>query len=320
MPTLRVMTDGDLPQVNLILTKAFTKARLQTGLRESRVPLCRIDFLEMYRKANPEGSFVIDHDDKIIAYCFSRLWGGVGWIGPLSVIPAEEGKGYGKQVVGAAVETLKSQRAVTIGLEMPAHSQNNLAFYTKLGFRPNKLTADLVRPTSVSVDAALASKFSIIRLSKQPVQQRIKHEARLREFSDRLQPGLDYSREIQLTLDFHFGDASLVFCGDRLIGLILAHTETYSQEEHRDFLKVNALQMAPDLPIDTLAGFIYALDNWALAEHLPAIYLRVPTRYHAGFRYILSQKFRLVNSELRMTLENYSLQDDPATINFNKWE
>lgn len=320
MPNLRLMADVDLPQVNLILSKAFTHARLQTGLRDSRVPLCRIDFLKMYRAANAEGSFVIAEDGKIVAYCFSRLWGSVGWIGPLSVIPAKESKGYGKRVVGAAVEVLKSQCAETIGLEMAAQSTRNLAFYTKLGFRPNKLTADLIRPVGEPARQKSRRKIAAQRFSELSVPDQMMHGEALRKFFNQFQSGLDYTSEIQLTIDFSFGDAVMFFWEKKLVGFVLAHTETYSQGERREFLKVNALQMLPDVGLESLADLISQLDDWARAENLLATYIRVPTRYHAGFQTILSQNFRLVNSELRMTLEDYPQRDDPAMINFNKWE
>ena len=108
MVNLRCMTKDDLPQINLVLSKSFTHANIKSGDTSSRTPLCRIDFLEMYLAANPGNSFVIEKDRKVIAYCFTHLWGSVGWIGPLSVLPSEQGQGYGKQIVCAAIETLKA--------------------------------------------------------------------------------------------------------------------------------------------------------------------------------------------------------------------
>ena len=320
MPILRQMVERDLPRVNLILSKSFTHARLQSGLQNSRVPLCRIEFLRMYLAGHPDGAFVIEQDEKIVAYCFSRLWGSVGWIGPLSVIPAEEGKGLGKQVVGAAVEVLKSGGAQTIGLELAASSTRNLAFYTKLGFRANKLTVDLLWPVADAAPASSGEGLSILEFGKRSEAKKSHYMEELRQFSGRFQIGLDYSREIQLVNDFGFGDARLVLESDRVIGFILAHTETYSQEECREYLKVNALQVAPDLPITMLARFLSLLEAWAYSQNLSSIYLRVPTRYYRGFRFLLSMGLVVVNSELRMTLQDYPQRDDPEMINFNKWE
>jgi GNAT superfamily N-acetyltransferase len=263
---------------------------------------------------------VIEQNSKIIAYCFSRRWGTLGWIGPLSVIPTDEGKGFGKQIVGAAVDALKAAGAQTIGLEMAAHSNRNLAFYAKIGFVPNHLTVDLIRHVSGSTSKKVREATRSIAIGELPTAQREKHFNGLRELSEQLQRGLDYRGEVQLARDCQFGDARLLYADERLIGFILAHTESYSQEECREYLKVNALQMAPDLPLDTLDSFIAHMEDWARAENLSSLYLRVPTRYFKGLRFLLSHGFFVINSELRMTLENYPLDDDEHSINFNKWE
>ena len=57
---LRQMQKEDLQEVNLLLSKAFTHARIQQGYREARVPLCRKEFLELYFAANSSGCFVIE--------------------------------------------------------------------------------------------------------------------------------------------------------------------------------------------------------------------------------------------------------------------
>jgi GNAT superfamily N-acetyltransferase len=314
------MVESDLSQVNLILSKAFSHARLQNGLSDSRVPPCKIEFLKMYLAGNPSGAFVIERNERILAYCFSRLWGSVGWIGPLSVLPAEEGRGYGKQIVGAALEALKSAGAKTIGLEMPAHSFRNLAFYTKLGFCANELTVDLVRDVSRFAPPPLKDNVVVVKMGDASPSEKPRYFDDLRELSNRLQPGLDYSREVQLANDFDFGDGRLVYCNGSLIGFILAHTEIYSQEESREYLKVNALQLAPDLELDRLGLLIELMEDWARFEGLASIYLRVPLRYHDGFRFLLSQNFFAVHNELRMTLEGFPQLDDSRSINFNKWE
>ncbi len=321
MPTIRQMVESDLSQVNLILSKAFTHARLQNGLSDSRVPLCKIEFLKMYLAGSPSGAWVMERNGRILAYCFSRLWGSVGWIGPLSVLPEEEGRGYGKQIVGAAVEALKGEGAKTIGLEMPAHSFRNLAFYTKLGFRANQLTVDLVRNVpSLAPSQSFSENVLIVKMGDVSPSEKPRYFEDLRRLSKRLQAGLDYSREVQLANDFEFGDGRLVYCNDSLIGFILAHTEIYSEEESHEYLKVNALQMAPELELHQLELLVALMEDWACSEGLASIYLRVPLRYHDGFRFLLSHNFFAVHNELRMTLEGFPQLDDPRSINFNKWE
>lgn len=320
MISLRCMAKRDLHRVNLILSKAFTHARIQDGYRSDRVPLCRIEFLEMYLASNPEGCFVIEKDGEIIAYCFSRLWGSVGWIGPLSVIPSEEGRGYGRDVVSACIDFLKNNGAQTIGLEMPSHSNRNLGFYTNLGFVPGKLTVDFVRHVFPKVSRKQPKIFESVRFGKTDSGKQEHFLLQMKRLCNSLEPGLDYSGEIRLALEYGFGDACLLTKDGTVVGFILGHTEPYSQEEVREYLKITALQMSSDFPISTLDAFLEEIEEWARDEYLTEIYLRVPTRYYRGYEYLAKRDFKIVHSDLRMTLDGFSQRDDPEAINFSKWE
>lgn len=320
MLNLRCITKDDLPQINLVLSKSFTHANIKSGDTFSRTPLCRIDFLEMYLAANPGNSFVIEKDRKVIAYCFTRLWGTVGWIGPLSVLPSEQGQGYGKQIVCAVIETLKANGAITIGLETSAHSHKNLAFYTKLGFEAGQPVVDVISKVPSKSYDSIPADYKVVKYSELSLEEQKSFLKESSIFSSQFEPGLDYANEIQISWQFGFGDACLIRESDTVIGFILAHTERYSQEEKRRFIKVNALQMLPGRPIICLNIFLEIIRKWALREKLPGIYLRIPARYHKGFASILTKAFTVVQNDLRMTLKGFPQKDDPEFINFSKWE
>ncbi len=320
MSNLRQMKKEDLREVNLLLSKAFTHARLQQGYRESRVPLCRREFLELYFTANPSGCFVIKKNERIVSFCFTRLWGTVSWLGPLGVDPAEEDKGYGKEIVLAAVERLKISGAKTIGLELNANSTRNLAFYTKLGFEAQGLAIDVIRNVRKQQKPLRPAEFKALKLSEVPSEKRSSFLEKGRKFWQQIEPGLDYTGELELTEKFKFGDACFIMKSGRIIGFILAHTQTYSREEKRRFIKVNALQMASEMAMETLDFFIEVIEEWALSSKLPAIYLRVPSQQSQVLSYLLSREFKVFNNDLRMTLDGHGQHADSKSINFNKWE
>ncbi|MCH7754198.1 hypothetical protein IH970_03610, partial [candidate division KSB1 bacterium] len=97
-------------------------------------------------------------------------------------------------------------------------------------------------------------------------------------------------------------------------------TQTYSQEEERRFIKINALQMSSQMIVETLNVFIEVIENWALSEKLSAIYLRIPTQQNNVLSYLLSREFKVLHNELRMTLTGYGQRADSTSINFSKWE
>lgn len=319
MPYLRNVEEKDLQEINLLLAKSFTHAREHEGLKHARVPLCRQSFLRMYAAANSTCSLVIEEDRRVIGYCFSRLWGQVGWIGPLSVLPSHQGRGQGKVLVQKAVDCLNKQGARTIGLETAAYSSKNLAFYTKLGFVPEHLTVDVVRETP-SQDPTAPSGFTVWLYSRLGPDERAAMLQKSTALSEQLHPGLNYCSEIELVARFGFGDAMLVLQQSEPVAFVLAHTGTYSQEEERFFLKVNIMQLKPGEPLGTLDVVLDLLDLWASAEGLQGVYVRANTRYYQGFSRLLSRGFRTVHNELRMTFAGHGLLDDPQTVNFSKWE
>jgi len=314
------MKKEDLREVNLLLSKAFTHARIQQGYREGRVPLCRKEFLELYFTANSAGCFVIEKKHRIISFCFTRLWGTVSWLGPLSVDPSEEGQGYGKKIVLAAVESLKAAGAKTIGLELAANSARNLAFYTKLGFEPRGLVIDVIKKVSGERQPLKLTEFKKLMYGEISPKKRTSLLEGARKFWQQIEPGLDYTRELELAENFEFGDACFIMKSDSIVGFILAHTQTYSQEEKRRFIKINVLQMSSENVIETLDVFIEVIENWALSEKLSAIYLRIPSQQNNVLSHLLSREFKVLHNDLRMTLSGYGQQTDLTSINFSKWE
>jgi hypothetical protein len=135
-----------------------------------------------------------------------------------------------------------------------------------------------------------------------------------------LQAGLDYSDEIKHCLTFGFGDAVVLKQNEQISALIVAHTETYSHEEQRQFLKVNILQIKSGLPIQLIDICISTLKTWALESELKALYIRVPVRYSHVYRLLLNQSFKIVQNDFRLILKGYDLPDKPETINLSKWE
>jgi len=322
MAKIRLMNTGDLRRVNLTLSKAFTHTKIQEGLskKSAHVPPVRLDFLEMYLSANPEGCFVAEDDDKVVAFCFSRRWGKTGWLGPLSVLPSHQNSGIGKAIVKTGIETLKKAGVCTLGLEMVAGSPRNLAFYSRLGFRPVTLTVDLFAPIEIMNDSKISSHYTVNYYHSLEKKERLDFIRSCNKLSNSLQAGLDYSKEIELVNQFKFGDACLIKKSDAIWGFILAHTEPYSSEEPRQFLKVNILQLAANLPVRELFDVLVVLKHWAMQENLTRVYLRVPLSYYPAFEYLLTMGFKLLHTDLRLTLNGFDLNDSSAAVNFSKWE
>jgi len=69
------MKNQDIHQANLMMSKAFTRGRKEDGYENTHIPLCKPQFLEMYLEECPDGCFVIQEADRIIAASFCHVWG-----------------------------------------------------------------------------------------------------------------------------------------------------------------------------------------------------------------------------------------------------
>ena len=314
----RHMRREDLPAVNLILSKAFTKARLDEGYKDAHVPPCHASFLEMYLAGFPEGCFVVENRQGLVGFAFSRLWGEVGWIGPVSVIPAAQEQGAGGALMGRAIHTLQNAGARVIGLETMPRNYRNLGFYGKLGFAPQQLTLDLHVPAPPSPRDAASSDDEPIFWGLSDSSERAALTEALEKFARKIDPYLSLSREIELARRFDYGDALLVRHAQRgVIGCAVAHSETYSIEEPRRFLKVNALLLDETMALEPMLQMLFA---WAKREALETITIRTPARYHLAFAELLRYGFRIFHADVRMTLQGYHEVALPESFYLSKWE
>lgn len=314
----RAMRPDDIPAVNLILSKSFMKARIDEGYKNTRVPPCHRGFLEMYLTSFPEGCFVIENQQGIIAYTFSRLWGQVGWIGPVSVIPAMQGQKLGHDLMREALTALQNAGARVIGLETIPRNYRNLGFYAKLDFVPQQLVLDLQAPVPPQPGYAEDAEYDAIFLGLSDKKERPALTEELEKLCRKIDPCLSLVREAALVREFDYGDALLMRHAQRgLIGCAIAHSETYNAEEPRQFLKVYALLLEESASLSPMLQMLFA---WAKREGLSALIVRTPTRYHLAYRELLRRGFRVFHADVRMTLQGYDESASPESFYLSKWE
>jgi predicted N-acetyltransferase YhbS len=314
---LRPMHRNDLPAVNRILSKAFTAARISDGLKNTHVPLCHLSFLEMYLSAFPAGCLVIENENGLVGYTFSCLWGEVAWIGPVSVIPAHQGKKLGQQLMVRVVEILKNSGARVIGLETVPRSYRNIGFYTKLGFLPQNLTVDLILSAPRLPEEPLPADYEVIFYGDTNPAARAFLGSAADALARRLDPHLSVLPEMELTHQFQYGDTLCLRRGRELLACFVVHTKTYSEDETPRFMKVVLTLMEPALSIAEILPHLFA---WAGREKLDTVSFRTPTRYKRAYAELIAAGFQVFHSDLRMTLEGYEEVADPQGFYLSKWE
>lgn len=316
---IREMQTADLPAVNRILSKSFTAARINEGFKRPRVPLVHQSFLEMYLASFPPGCFVMEHKHTLIGYSFAHLWGKIGWIGPVSIIPAHQGRHLGREIMQATVKALQEAGARVIGLETVPRNYRNLGFYSNLGFLPGPLSLDLVRHVPPVWAETIPENFQAAYHSELAPAELAKVCVEADKLAQAVDPNLRLQSEIALIRQFQYGDALYVRDNGKLAACIVAHTETYSPEETARPLKVVMLLVHPQQS-DLLTDLLPLLFKWAEQKQLTGISVRTPTRYQRAYRTLIEAGFRVAHAELRMSLEGYHEQANPDHCNLMKWE
>lgn len=138
--TVRPMRLEDLPAVREIDRDAFEMARRQAGASGRAL---RLRTLENMRAAvqRPHAGVVIEWPPgRVAGYCFTHVWGSVGWLGTLGVTPRKQGMGLGRAVTAAGLDLLHTAGCQVLALETMPESGKNIALYTRLGLHPGYMT------------------------------------------------------------------------------------------------------------------------------------------------------------------------------------
>ncbi len=91
------------------------------------------------RRSHP-GVVIEWPENRIVGYCFTHIWGKLGWLGTLGVVPRNQGFGLGRAVIAAGLDEIKAAGCTICALETMPESGKNLALYTRLGLEPRELT------------------------------------------------------------------------------------------------------------------------------------------------------------------------------------
>ena len=172
----RVMTPADLKAVAQIDRDAFELYRRQQRRLVRPLRLRTPENLNAAVRRPYPGVVVESPPGRVAGYCFTHVWGVLGWLGTLGVAPASQGLGLGRAVTAAGLELLRQAGCQTLALETMPESGKNIALYTRLGLALRTLTCLL----QGEVLAASSTHFEVWSGG-----------GALREVAGRLAPGLD---------------------------------------------------------------------------------------------------------------------------------
>ena len=188
---IRPMTVDDIAEVQNVGQIAWSDLALRDIGRHFKYPKRSERIIDSYIWSAPEGCIVAEEDGSIIGSAFSHIWGKVGWIGPLEVLPLHQDAGVGKSLLSECEKYLTNKGCEVIGLETMSHLPKQMHFYMSSGFVPQETT--LIMEKMVSKDSSDLT-VNITELSDKDMDKVMPEISRL---SHLVEPHLDYSSEGQ---------------------------------------------------------------------------------------------------------------------------
>ncbi len=299
----------DIDRINRIFSEAFTDRYQRDGLSAVRVPPLNPAIWRFAMAGAAEGALVWrDASKQLVAFNMVHRSGSEGWMGPLAVRPDRQGEGIGRAIVEEGVQRLLSAGARVIGLETMPRTIENIGFYSGLGFRPGHLTVSMGR------ELGGPGTSPATRLSNGEVGAGVRS---CRILTEALAPGVDFSREIEITLEHRLGDVTLLSDGGRLAGYALWHVAPLAEGRAADELRVLKLAVR-DLSL--FRRLVSAVECDAWAEGARRVALRCQTAYQAAYGALVDAGYRVHWTDLRMTLDGKGDTTAGESIVFSNWE
>ena len=309
--------DRDIPVLNSVFSDAFTDRYRKDGMAGVRVPYLNPAVWRFAIADAGEGAMLWrDERGNVAGFNVTHLSGTEGWMGPLAVHPDFQGRGSGKTIVSAGIKWLRERKARVIGLETMPRTMDNIGFYSTLGMLPGHLTL------TVTLDAVYAQRgggppVGAIRLGSLHASAADTALAQCRDLAGRVQPGYDFTREIELTEELALGDTIMLERADKVSAFAVAHSVPLVEGRVREELRVLKLVAESDDAFDAL---VTVLADHARRSGTRRIALRMQGQYGPAYRRVVERGARVRWTDLRMALDGF-LEHAPAKgIVLSNWE
>ena len=310
---MRVDDLVDVKGVDLISWTDLMKRTFGTEFRLS--PRTDENILS-YLRSDPEGAFVASDDYAgAVGVIFSHVWGATGWVGPLSVLPVYQSRGLGKDLLKRSLTYLEDMGCVDIGLETMAENALNLGLYFRVGLRPECLVLVLAKSLEEEgLQEEPVGGVAVERFSESSVQERLKSE--MRRISKALRLGLDYTKEIELTQEFDFGDTIVASARNRVVGFCVVQTKSKRKNEPGATARIVAVD--PTANEDVLEPLLVTAELLAVDAGAEDISISIPAQCRRALDISFSRGYSVVEPFERLMWMGSSGVGE-RTINLCSW-
>ena len=303
----------DLAELNALFSDAFSERYRRDGMAGVRVPpLNPLIWRFAFEGAGSGAMLWRDGHARIAAFNIAHISGTEGWMGPLAVREDVQSSGVGRTIVRAGIEHLRAAGCTVIGLETMPRTMDNIGFYAALGFTPGRLTVTLTVESTPGTDLRPPVMTALGTTERESVIEACG------ALTQAVRPGVDFSREISLTLRHALGDCVLVRdASGRLDGFALYHDVPLVEGRSREEIRVLKLVLAHESLMPQMAE---ALAAQARRSGALRCAIRVQGEYAGVFRSLIARGARVRWTDLRMTLSGFDDALPTHGVVLSNWE
>jgi ribosomal protein S18 acetylase RimI-like enzyme len=321
---IRRVRPGDVPKVQDIIEQGFADFfERQFGTRPRQV-FGGAQYVHHRWLMEPWGCFVAEETSgKLVGAAVSVLWGSLGLVGPVAVLPNHQHQGIGQQLV-AACQAFFDENEVTLrGLVTYPQSPRHLAFYQKFGYRPRGLVAITTRSLERVEGAAgprlVKPPFGVRRFSSLEEARKKTVLAKLRRISNAVRRGMDLRKEVEIADGLALGDTLLLERGSEVIGFAVFHTPGRGEAPHGSlYLKFLAIDPRHRKPEHVLA-LLGALEEVAVEGQLTRLIAPVYTYYWTAYQTLLQRGYSIDVVMVRMRRGKPVEDENPSDLVLDDW-
>jgi GNAT superfamily N-acetyltransferase len=322
---IRRVRKGDLAKVREVIEQAFGDLfERQMGSRPRQV-FGGAQYVHHRWLMEPWGCFVAEEGEgKLVGAALAVMWGTLGLVGPVAVLPNYQNQRIGQQLLAACDGFFEENHSTLQGVATYSHSPRHLMFYQKLGYRPRYLVAITAKPLDRRDITAATAKLgrpavTVVRYSTLEETRKKATLAKLRRITSGILRGMDVGKEVEIVDGLALGDTLVLEKGRDVVGFALYHVPGVSEAPHGavyvKFLAIDPGQRRPEY-FQALLG---AVEDMALGAQVQRVVAPVSTAYWTAYQTLLERGYRIDFTMVRMKRGKQLSDEDPADLVLDDW-
>ena len=292
---IRPMTHKDIIETRRVGQEAWSDLVSRDLGRKVLYPARSRRIIETYMWKEPQGCLVVLEDGEIVGNAFSHVWGKVGWVGPIEVVPQSQNRGIGRMLLAECEAYLAKKGCQVIGVETMPNVPKNLHFYFSCGYRTSRLTLISEKPLRVNEGRRMPDD------TRELTQTELDGVLpRIAELSAQVNPLLDFSIEFIALFKKKLGQCFVLEHEGRIRGMAMLHSYNRSTDANYSSIKLLLMDDQLENKEEAFRQLIMACEAKALELGKKRMYTRFSS--HSPGQYIAMNEagYRLASANIRV--------------------